>query len=165
MHTGRTTFVSVVILNQTQIKIMETKLKEARSVKMVLLIMASALVIFTGSCKKTNSDVTNITGTYAGTLSESFYSEADTIVVTSGSTASTVVLVSHTGVGSTYSMNATVSGNSLTIPSQSVYVNSLNTTYTVTGGGSLTNTNHLALTYLFVSPSNVNYNWSFTGNK
>ena len=124
-----------------------------------LILITIGLITLT-SCGKSSSNNVNFNGTYYGTLIVSgVITEADTIVITSGSTSSSVVMNSKTSRGSSYTVNGTVSGNTLNVPSQQVYVASLSTTYTVTGSGSLVG-----------STLKVNESWSgnslnFTGTR
>ena len=126
------------------------------------LVIAVALMGLASGCSKSGNP--DFTGTYIGTLSLGSYTEADTIIVAQGSSSSAIVMTSKTGAGSTYIINGTTSGSAVNIPSQSVYVNTLSTTYTTTGSGTLSGST-LTLNYLFVSPANTNYNWSFKGTK
>jgi hypothetical protein len=142
--------------------IMNSRIKKLQALKMSLIIIAIALISFATSCKKADSSV-NFTGTYYGTFSSWFYSESDTITIPASS-SSAVVINSMTGSGSLYSINATVSGSSLSIASQSVFVPSLNATYQVTGSGTLNNST-LVIDYVFVNSGNTTSDWTFTGTK
>lgn len=128
-------------------------------------VMAIAFITFTMSCSKSsNNNNTNVfPGTYYGTITVGSYTEGDTIVIPA-STTSSVVLNSKTAMGSSYAINGTANGSALTIPSQSVYIASLNGTYTVVGTGNLSNST-LTLSWTFTSAANVTTNSSFTGTK
>jgi len=132
------------------------------SISLLSLVIACVLIGFATGCSKSSNP--NFTGTYIGKASLGSYTEADTIIVTVGSNSSAIIMESKTGAGSTYVIDATTSGSSINIPSQSVYVNTLSTTYTTTGSGNLSGST-LNLNYLFVSPTNTSYNWSFSGTK
>jgi len=131
-----------------------------------MITLAMILAMFGVSCKKNSDDNIIFQGTYVGTLSMGFYSEPDTISITSGSSSSSVVMNSRTGAGSTFSLNGTVSGAKLSIPEQSVYDSNLNTTYTVSGSGTLSNNNNsLLINYIYVTSSSTTYYWDFSGTK
>ena len=125
------------------------------------------LLLFAAGCSKTNKDNSSFSGTYIGTLSVGLYSAADTVIVTTGSSSSSIVMTSHTGQGSVYAINATTSGHSLDIPSQSLYVSTYSNNYTVTGSGNLSGSSlkTLNLSYTFVSPTNSTTYLSFQGDK
>lgn len=150
-------------------KKMNTRIKKLFAGKYSLVIVALALITFAISCKKSSKNDTStpstpsVVGTYYGTLSIGAYTEADTIVIQSGS-GSEIVMVSKTESGSGYTINGTADGNNISIPSQSVYVPALNATYTVTGSGALTNST-LVINYVFVSSTHVSTNTTFTGKK
>jgi hypothetical protein len=78
--------------------------------------------------------------------------------------SSSVVMVSKTSRGSTYTIAGTVNGSSLSIPSQSIYVPSLSMNFTVSGSGSL-NGSTLTTNQIWVSPSQTSYHYNFTGTK
>ena len=141
---------------------MKTTINKWRT-SIVSLVIAIGLIALATGCSKTGNN-TSFTGTYIGTLGMNLYTEPDTIAITAGSTSTAIVMASKTGTGSNYTINATTSGSTLNIPSQSVFVPSLNTTYTVTGSGTL-NGSTIKITYVFVSSSNTTYNWSFSGTK
>lgn len=132
----------------------------------ILIIVTSLLVTFAVSCKKSDSEKITFTGTYFGTLTMGFYSEADTIAISAGSTSTAVVMTSQTEAGSTFTLNGTVDGTNLTIPEQSVYDSHLNETYTVSGTGTLDNqTGSLIINYKYVTSSSSIYYWQFNGIK
>ena len=144
---------------------MKNRMKKLSASKVSLIIIAVTLIAFAPSCKKSSTNTNTIfTGNYYGTLVTGFYSEADTIVITAGSTSSDVVLNTRTGRGSTYTIYGTVSGSTLNIASQQVTVASLGTTYTVHGSGGLKNTT-LSISYVFVSPSLATTNLTFNGTR
>jgi hypothetical protein len=129
-----------------------------------LVIILLGLITAINACKKSSDDNgNNFAGTYPGTISSGIYSEADTITIPSGS-SSTITMNTRTGIGSTYSISGTTSGNTVTIPSQSVTISNLGATYTVTGTGTLSNST-LVIHYSFVSASSVTTNWTFNGSK
>lgn len=138
-------------------------MKKISIIKLSWLIVATACILLATSCKKSGS--TDFAGTYYGTLTMGFYSEADTVIVTNAGSTSNVSMVSHTQTGSSYTITGTTSGAKLNIPSQQVYDAALNTTYTVSGSGTLANNNNsILINYLFVKGSS-NYYWSFDGTK
>jgi hypothetical protein len=134
------------------------KMIKSWSVQSICMIAITiALVTLEYSCKKTETNNTDFTGTYVGTLVTPYLSEGDTVIVSAGSSAAQVVMVSHTARGSVYTINGTVSGTTLNIPSQQVYVASMGSTYTTTGGGGLSGTT-LTINYSFSGT-----NMTFTG--
>jgi hypothetical protein len=139
-----------------------SKLPLAGTLLCLVMTFFVILIAFT-SCKKSNDNGSSFAGSYYGTLISGMYSEADTISIPSGSSSS-ITMNSKTGIGSTYSIHGTVSGNNLTIASQSVTVSGLGNTYTVSGTGTLSNST-LVIHYNFVSASNVSTSWTFTGSK
>jgi len=139
---------------------MKKVIKNLSPAKICLIIATIALVTCGSSCKKsTETNSANFTGTYVGTLVASFVTEGDTVVITQGSTSGSVIMNSKTARGSTYTINGTVNGNSLNIPSQQVYVASLGSTYTTIGSGSLSG-NTLTISYSFSGNG-----LTFTGTK
>ncbi len=131
----------------------------------ILIIVTGLLVTFAVSCKKSDTEKITFTGTYYGTLTMGFYSEADTISIVAGSSTS-VEMTSQTEAGSTFTLNGTVDGTDLTIPEQSVYDSHLNETYTVSGTGTLDNqTGSLIINYKYVTSSSSIYYWQFNGIK
>lgn len=138
-----------------------------------LAAIAIALMALISSCKKSpNDDDDNnnptpsqniFSGIYYGTFSKGSFSEADTIVIPA-TTSSDIVMNSRTERGSVYSIKATTDGSNFTIPSQSVTVATLGGTYTVTGTGTLSNSN-LVIKYIFVTSAGSSSNWTFTGTK
>jgi hypothetical protein len=145
--------------------IMKTNMKMQLATKVSLIMILITVIALAFSCKKSKDDITNadFAGKYNGRLAYSSYSEADTITIPS-STSAAIVMNSKTSVGSSYSINGTVSGNTVTIASQSVYIASLGASYTVTGTGTLSNKT-LVISYKFVNSGNVSTNWTFTGTK
>ena len=120
---------------------MKNTIQKLSVTRVSLIIVAITLIIFASSCSKSSTSNADFTGTYYGTLIVSgVITESDTIVITNGSTSSSIVMFSKTSRGSTYTVNGTVSGNLLNVPSQSVYVAALTTTYAVNGTGSLNGT-------------------------
>jgi|GEM_PF-1261644 len=148
---------------------MNTRIDKLSAGRSRSIMIALALTTFAFACKKSNNDTKSnpstspVIGTYYGNLSVGSYVEPDTIVIQAGS-GSSVVMSSKTGTGSAYSINGTASGNTISITSQSVYVPSLNATYTVTGSGTLANST-MVINYVFVSSSHVSTNSTFTGQK
>ncbi len=128
-----------------------------------VIIITVSLITFGMSCKK-SSDNANFTGTYTGTLVTGLFSEGDTVIISAGSTSSSVVMQSKTARGSTYTIEGTVTGSSLNIPSQQVYVSSLAATYTTTGSGSINNS-ALVINYTFTSTGGTSTNFVFNGTK
>jgi hypothetical protein len=144
-------FASEFLTNKKTV-VMRNKILISSATGLSLMIIAVALVIYGSSCNKSSSNNNaDFTGTYIGTLVTPLLTEGDTVIITAGSTSSAVVMYSKTARGSTYTINGTVSGTTLNIPSQLVYVASLNATYTTTGGGSL-------------NGSTITINYSFSGN-
>ena len=142
---------------------MKNKMMKLSAYTISLIIIAVMLVAFGSSCKKT-SDNASFTGTYYGTLGTGLYSEADTVIITTGTTSTSVVMVSKTSRGSIYTINGTVSGSQLNIPSQQVYIASSAATYTTSGSGTLTNSK-LVINYVFTSTSGTSNSLTFTGAK
>ncbi len=143
---------------------MKTRKKRLSVITLCLIIIGVVLIAFTTSCSKSKSDNNaNFSGTYYGALATGLYSEADTIAIP-GTTSSSIVMNTRTGRGSIYSIHGTINGNALTIASQSVTIPSQETTYTVSGTGTLTNST-LVIHYAFVSSSNATTNLTFTGDK
>ncbi len=134
-----------------------------------LFVLAFALIAFAISCKKSSdnsgTDANKVfVGNYYGTLvTGGTYTDADTMVITA-SGSSGIVMNSKTGRGSTYSITGNVSGNSITISSQSVYVASYGYSFTVSGSGTLSGTN-LQVNMTFVSPTSVSTGLVFSGTK
>lgn len=136
-----------------------------------LVVMAIALMAVIPSCKKSSNDDDNnippsqniFSGIYYGTFSKGTFSEADTIVIPA-TTSSDIVMNSRTERGSVYSIKATTDASNFTIPSQSVTVATLGGTYTVTGTGTLSNSN-LVIKYTFVTSAGSSSNWTFNGTK
>lgn len=132
--------------------------------KLYFIIVTVAIIVSAMSCSKSSTgNNTNVfSGTYYGSLVIGSYSEDDTVTIPS-TTSVNIVINSKTEQGSTYSINGTVSGTTVNIPSQQVYVTGLNSTYTVSGSGSLNNNSALVLNYTFVGSSTTHL--TFTGTK
>jgi len=131
------------------------------------IVVAFAFIMLISSCKKSSSNDSNkaFIGTYYGTLTTSgIYTSADTIVITAGSSSSSIVMNSRTGAGSVYTIDGSVNDKNITISSQQVKVPSLSETFTVTGSGNL-NGSALQLNMVFVNSSSTSYNLNFTGTK
>jgi len=126
-----------------------------------LLLFAIAIMAFSACSKSGSGSSVSFTGTYAGSLKYLAYSETDTISIPA-SNSSAIVMNTKTGLGSSYSINGTVSGSNVTITSQTISV--LGTTYTVTGNGTLTGST-LVINYVYVNSAKVSYDWQFTGTK
>ncbi|MFI5185279.1 MAG: hypothetical protein ACHQF0_00985 [Chitinophagales bacterium] len=141
---------------------MKISIKKLSVLRISLVITAIVLILF-ASCSKSKSTDVTFMGTYYGTMGSGLYNESDTIAITAG-ISSAVTMISRTGIGSSYSINGAVSGASLNIPSQSVYVASLDGTYTVSGSGNLAGS-ALVINYVFISPTNSTTNWTFTGTR
>lgn len=144
---------------------MKINITKLSGLKLGLIIITGAvLILLATSCSKSDSpSSTSFAGTYRGTLTTGLFSEADTIVITAGS-GSSVAMASKTGSGSTYNINGTTSGSTMTISSQSVYVANLSDTYTVSGTGTLSGST-LVINYVFVSSGGGSVNLTFTGTK
>jgi hypothetical protein len=144
---------------------MKTKSIKISVISSALSVIGIVFIIFSSSCKKSSDDFTNanFTGVFAGRLVSGSYDEADTIVIPA-STNSNIAMISHTGLGSTYTINGTINGNRVNFDAQSVQVSGLGTTYTVSGSGTLTDAT-LVINYTFISPSHATSSWKFTGTR
>lgn len=154
-----------VFLFTLKIAIMKTHMKKSLVSMAALIIIATTLIVFGTTCSKSSNDVANadFTGTFCGALVSGSYNEADTIIIPASST-SAIVMNTRTGIGSTYTIYGTISGSTVNITSQPVFISSLNATYQVSGSGALSNAN-LVINYAFVNASNVTSHWTFTGTR
>lgn len=148
---------------------MKSKMKKLFTPTVGLIIIAIVFICFANSCSKSgNNNATDANaafiGTYYGTLVIGSYSNVDTMAIVGGSNGSSIIMNSRTGAGSHYSINGTVSGNAVTIASQSVYVDSYDETFTVSGSGTLSSPG-LQVSMKFISPGSLTTYPTFTGTK
>jgi hypothetical protein len=129
-----------------------------------LFVVALTMVVFVSSCSKSSTVNPNAVflGTYYGNISAGTYNYADTIVMTAGSNSSSVIMLSKWSNGLSNTINASASGTTLSIASQTVSFG--NNTDTVSGTGALVSP-VLTLNYTSLTPSGNTVNWSFTGDK
>jgi len=128
-----------------------------------LFLVALTMVLFATSCSKstTNPNAPYI-GTFIGTIGAGGVNFGDTMNITTGSTSSSVIMLSKLSNGTSYTLNGTVNGNTMTIASQTISIYS--GTDTVTGTGALASP-ALNINYAFVSSATGTINWSFSGTK
>jgi hypothetical protein len=127
-----------------------------------LSIVGLILIMFAASCSKTTNPNAAFIGIYFGNETAGPNSYADTLTITAGSTSSAVILLAKTSLGSSYTINGTVSGTTLTLPYQTFNYYSMVDTLT-TGTGALTGSN-LTINYTIKTPTN-SINWNYTGIK
>ena len=126
------------------------------SLAIVVIIAAGALSTIS-SCSKTNPNAAFL-GIYTGNYTTSVGSSPDTVTISAGSTSSSIVIIERVN---SITLNATVTANSITIPSQSITI--AGGSHTTSGAGSLTNgTLTINLTTSLTSGS---FNSGFTGTK
>jgi hypothetical protein len=123
-------------------------------------ILLTGAMLGTNSCKKTNPNAAFV-GTYAGTTrnTSSGNTSADTLVITTGASSDAIVILEKASgaVG-----NATVSGGTITIPTQNVAVNG--GTYPMSGSGALAGST-LTINWTETFVQGINTNFVFTGTK
>jgi len=138
-----------------------------------MVVAAIALTTLACACSKSSNNNNNnnntnpnaaYLGTFIGSHTDGVGTYADTMVITAGSSSSAIIMSSRTSTGSDYVITGTVSGTSMAIASQPVYISVYATTYTVTGSGALSGST-LTTNTTYVSPTNVSTHWSFTGTK
>lgn len=127
------------------------------------LAVAILMALFAASCSSstTNANAAFL-GTYYGNNVAGVTNIADTIVITSGLTSSSVILLSRTSLGASFTINGTVNGSTMTIPTQAITLYSA--VDTVSGTGSL-NSNVLTINYTQKAPAGGSVNWAYTGTK
>ena len=126
-----------------------------------IIVVAVVLITFAGSCSKSNPNAVFL-GTYYGTQTISGISpSADTLVMTAGSSSSAVIILSRGGTGGPMTVNGTVAGTTLTVPSQTIIVNGGNAT--VNGTGALTGST-LTANWTQVQ-GGLTFNVSYVGTK
>jgi hypothetical protein len=126
-----------------------------------IIAVAVVLITFAGSCSKSNPNATFI-GTYYGTQTISgLGTSPDTLVMTAGSSSSAVIILSRGGTGGSATINGTVAGTTLTVPTQTITVNGGSAV--VSGTGAL---NGSAFTANWTEvQGGITLNVTYTGNK
>jgi len=106
------------------------------SLAFIMMVVAGTLLTIS-SCSKTDANAAFV-GTYTGNTVTGGGSQADTVVITAGSAANAVILLErHNGV----TLNGTVAGSTLTIPSQNATISGASVPFSGAGalsGNSLT---------------------------
>ena len=140
---------------------MKNNIGRAFSFAFAAIIVGSLLITFVSSCKKDAN--AQFVGTYYGTRTLAGAAAADTIIITAGSTSTSVVINEKSSGSGSPALAGTVSGNNLTIPSQAVSF--AGNAGTVTGAGTLSGS-ALSVTYTeVITLTNTPISGTFSGVK
>jgi hypothetical protein len=103
--------------------------KISLKLSLIAIVTIAGLLTFS-SCSKTDANASFV-GTYTGNTVTGGISSPDTVVVTAGTAANAVILLERkNGV----SLNGTVSGSTLTIPSQNATISGASLPFSGYGG-------------------------------